>query len=90
MMKITYKKEINLKMGQEVYGIVGVSRYTYHGVQRLRVYSIDWNDNCVEFIDLDNNIYVSGHFDDLSHYIFETKEEAEAAYKNTEWGLGLL
>ena len=89
-MKIVYKKEINLKIGQEVYGIVGVSRFTYHGVQRLRVYSIDWNDNRVEFVDLDNGIFVSGYFGDLSHYIFETKEEAEAAFENLEWGFGLL
>lgn len=89
-MKITYKKEINLKIGQEVYGIVGVSRFTYSGVRRLRVYYIDWNENSVGFIDQDTNTIISGHFEDLGYYIFETKEEAEAAYENLEWGLGLM
>lgn len=89
-MKIQYKKEINLNVGQEVYGIVGVSSHTYHGVRRLKVYYIDWNENSVGFLDVDTGILVSGHFYDLSRYIFETKEEAEKAYRDTDWGLGLL
>lgn len=48
-MKFEYKKECSLQVGQELYGIIGVSLYTQEGVFPVTVGSIDYNEEEVIF-----------------------------------------
>ena len=87
-MKFTYKKETNLEIGQKLYGIIAVSIYTYDGVHPVTVYEIDYNNEEVIFEVEQPCRYVSCTFREMEDYVFESKEEAENAESNTEFGMG--
>lgn len=85
----TFKKETNLEIGQGLYGIVGVSRYTYDGVRKLVVDAIDWDNETVIFVDAIEHTYVACSFADINEYAFENEEEANQKLKTLDFGLGM-
>ena len=88
-MNFTYKVECNISIGQKLYGIIAVSRYTYDGVYPIIVNAIDYNNECVIFRVDQPCGYVFCSFDEMKEYVFETWEEAENAIDNIEFGAGL-
>ena len=88
-MEIKYEKSINLELGQELYGIIGTSIFTYNGVYPITVIDIDYTHEEVIFgIDQPCQC-VAGSFGELKDCVFETEEEAKNAQQNLEFGMGL-
>jgi len=88
-MNFTYKKETNLTIGQKLYGIIAVSRYTYDGIHTVTVHDIDYNNECVIFKVDQPCGYVFCSFDEMKYYVFETEEEAKTRTHSLEFGEGL-
>lgn len=88
-MIFNYKKEANIQVGQELYGIIAVSRYTYDGVYPVRVEKIDYTNEEVIFTVEQPCGVVSCTFAEMRYYVFETKEEAENNMTNLDFGMGL-
>lgn len=90
-MKFEYKKETNLEIGQELYGIIADGRYTYGGVYPITVCDIDYGEDRVIF-EVDQPCqYVACDFCEMEDLVFESKEEAEEAESKSEicYGEGL-
>lgn len=87
VMKFEYKKECSLQIGQELYGIIEVSRYTKEGVFPIKVFDIDYNNERICFEVEQPCETVSCSFSEVENFVFESEEEA----KNTtlEFGVGL-
>ena len=89
-MEFTFKKETNIEIGQEFYGIIGVSDRTNDGVHAVTVCKIDWNNEEVVFkVDQACGI-VSCAFNKMNDYVFETKKEAKSKAKTFASGEGML
>lgn len=84
-MDFTYTKECNIYVGQELFGIIAVSIYTYDGVYPINVHRIDYNNECVIFRIKQPCIYVSCTFEEMKSLVFRT--EAEAKWRLTNGGL---
>ena len=81
-MNAYFKKETNIEVGQKLFGIIASSIYTYDGVYPIVVSDIDWDDDEVVF-DIDQPCgQVFCTFEEMSKYVFETEEEANAAKTN--------
>ena len=89
-MNFTYKKETNLTIGQKLYGIIAVSRYTYNGVYPITVNEILYDNEHVQFIVNQPCRYVYCSFNDMNRFVFETEEEAKNAIDKLEFGEGLV
>ena len=80
---------INMVVGQKLYGIVEGSVYTYDGVYEIVVSEIDYNRKIIIF-DINQPCgQVACEFSEIEKYVFETKNEADAAFYNIEWADGL-
>ena len=89
-MKFTYIKETNLKIGQQLYGIIAVSTVTYDGVYPIVVHEIDFNNEEIIF-EVDQPCrYVICAFIEVERYVFETEKEASEAKPNLPFGDGLV
>lgn len=88
-MKFKYKKETNLEIGQELYGIIEVSIYTYDGVHPITVYEVDYNNDEVIFKVDQPCEYVACSFRNMENLVFESKEEAEEVKSKLDFGKGL-
>lgn len=88
-MKFEYKKEINVSVGQMLYGIIEVSSYTYDGVYPITVTRINWNEETVVFKIEQPCAYVECPFYQMDKYVFESEKEAEEQYKTLDFGVGL-
>ena len=88
-MNFTYKVECNINIGQNLYGIIAVSRYTYDGIYPIIVNAIDYNNECVIFRVDQLCGYVFCSFDEMEYLVFETEDEAKQAIENIEFGNGL-
>lgn len=75
-MKFSYKKECSLKVGQELYGIIAMSIYTYEGVFPVVVDEIDYNREEIIFEVKQPCRYVSCSFYEIERFVFESEEEA--------------
>lgn len=92
-MKITYKKEVSLSIGQELYGIIAWSGETYQGVHPITVCEIDWNSDWIIFSVDQPCGYVFCKVMNMEKYVFETEEEAQTVYKDNNYdeiGEGLM
>ena len=79
----------NIEVGQKLYGIIEGSIYTYDGVYEIVVNEIDYNRKIVVF-DIDQPCkQVACDFYEMEHYVFETEDEANAAFEKIEWANGL-
>lgn len=88
-MKFNYKKEVNVEIGQMLYGIIAVSTYTYNGVYPVIVDDIDYNNEEVIFKVDQPCKYVSCSFYEMEDFVFESEEEAENKIDILEFGVGL-
>lgn len=88
-MKFEYEKKSNIKVGQKLYGIVGVSLYTHDGVYPITVYDIDYNEEEVIFLVDQPCRYVSCHFSEVECFVFESEEEAKNKMNSMRFGIGL-
>lgn len=88
-MNIVYSKEINIEIGQTLYGIIAVSTRTYDGVYPIVVDRIDWNNEEVVFRIDQPCQYVSASFCEMQYYVFESEEHANIASDTIEFGEGL-
>ena len=89
-MEFKYKKEVNIDIGQELYGIIAVSTRTYDGVYPVTVYAIDYNNEEVIFEVEQPCRYVSCTFREMKDYVFESEAEAKNKMNNLEFGVGLF
>lgn len=88
-MKFEFKKDCSLKEGQQLWGIVAVSIYTYDGVQPVTVHDIDYNEEEIIFkVDQPCGL-VACTFEEITELVWKTKEEAEKAQTLLEFGRGL-
>lgn len=82
-MDFKYKTEVNVEVGQKLYGIITCSPSTYEGVYEIKVVAIYFDDYGEIVFDIDQPCgQVSVDFGDMSKYVFETKEEAEKQLKS--------
>jgi hypothetical protein len=88
-MKFDVKKEINLEIGQKLYGIIATSITTYDGVYSVVVEEIDWNKELVIFKVNQPCEFVACEFEDVECFVFETKEEAEIKSNTFKFGEGM-
>lgn len=88
-MKFEYTKETSLEEGQELYGIIAVSSYTYDGVYPITVSHIDYNNEKIIFEVDQPCVYVCCYFHEIEDYVFETETEAKKAAETLDFGLGL-
>lgn len=88
-MKFVYNKEINIEIGQEFYGIIGVSNRTYDGIYPIIVYDIDWNTEEIIFKVDQPCQFVSCHFEEFDRYVFVSEHEAQDAKQNLDYGEGM-
>lgn len=88
-MKFSYKKECSLKVGQKLYGIIGVSIFTHDGVYPIVVDRIDYNDEEIIFKIDQPCGYVSCLFHEVEMFVFESKEEAEDRLYHIPIGNGM-
>lgn len=88
-MNFTYTKESNLTIGQKLFGIIAVSRYTYDGVHPITVDCIDYNNECIIFQVDQPCRQVFCSFSEVESFVFETEEEAKNQIPNLEFGEGL-
>lgn len=88
-MKFTYRKYINIKVGQKFYGIIAVSSRTYDGIYPVTVEHIDWNTNEIVFtVDQPcGEVYCA--FREFNRYVFESEKEGQLAMKSLRYGEGL-
>ena len=89
-MDFVFSKNTNIECGEEFYIIIGVDSYLTDGIEKAEVSEIDWNHSEVVFEIAQSCQYVSCSFYDMSKYVFKTKNEAEQAYENLPFGVGLL
>ena len=88
-MNFVYEIKSNIEVGEKLYGIVEGSIYTYDGVYEIVVNEIDYNRKIVVF-DIDQPCkQVACDFYEMEHYVFETEDEANAAFEKIEWANGL-
>ena len=88
-MDFLYLKKCNIDEGQELYGFIESSIYTYSGIYKIKVDTIDWNAEEVIF-EIDQPCeYVYCSFNDLSNFVFETQEDAENNCKDYSFTNGL-
>ena len=88
-MNFVYETKSNIEVGEKLYGIVEGSIYTYDGVYEIVVNEIDYNRKIVVF-DIDQPYkQVACDFYEMEHYVFETEDEANAAFEKIEWANGL-
>lgn len=86
---MNFEIKCNIEIGQKLYGIVEGSIYTYDGVYEIIVNKIDYNRKIVVF-EIDQPCrHVACDFEEMKEYVFETEDEANAAYKNLKWTNGL-
>lgn len=88
-MDFKYKKETNIKVGQELYGIIAVSTTTNDGVYSVVVDEIDWNKELVIFRVNQSCDLVACEFDDMECFVFDTKKEAEIRHQSLRFGEGM-
>ena len=88
-MNLVYSKEINIEIGQALYGIIACSSRTYHGVYPIVVDWIDWNNEEIVFTIDQPCRYVSASFYEMQHYVFESEAHANIASDNIDFGEGL-
>ena len=88
-MNFVYSKEINIEIGQTLYGIIAVSSRTYGGVYPIVVDWIDWNNEEIVFAIDQPCQYVSASFCEMQHYVFESETHANIALDIVEFGEGL-
>lgn len=88
-MKFSYKKECSLKVGQELYGIIAMSIYTYEGVFPVVVDEIDYNREEIIFEVKQPCRYVSCSFYEIERFVFESEEEANNKFLDFEIDEGL-
>ena len=89
-MRLVYSKEIYIDVGQEFYGIIGVSNRTYGGVYSVKVDDIDWNDEEIIFKVDQPCGYVSCYFNEFDKYVFDSEKEAEEAIKKLDLREGMF
>lgn len=89
-MKFEYKKEVNIEVGQTLYGIIAVSTRTYDGVYPIIVENILWDEEEIVF-EIDQPCrYVSCSFYQMKDYVFETEMEAIERQKTLDFGVGMF
>jgi hypothetical protein len=88
-MNFIYSKEINIEIGQTLYGIIAFSTRTYDGVYPIVVDWIDWNNEEIVFKIDQPCQYVSASFYKMQRYVFESEEKANIASDTIEFGEGL-
>ena len=88
-MDFIYAKNANITVGQVLYGIICVSRYTYDGIFPVKVYEIDYNNEEVVF-EVDQPCqYVSCSFQEMNDFVFESRETAKNKKRELDFGTGL-
>ena len=88
-MNFIYEIKSNIEVGQKLYGIVEGSIYTCDGVYEIIVNEIDYNRKIVIF-DIEQPCkQVACDFHEMEHYVFETEDDANAAFEKIEWANGL-
>lgn len=88
-MNFKWKKTANLKIGQRLFGIIGVSSATYDGVYPITLDYIDWNEERLIFTIDQPCQRVSCSFHEVKYYVFESESEAEEKKSTLEWGVGM-
>lgn len=89
-MNLLYNKEINIGIGQEFYGIIGVSNRTYDGIYAITVYDIDWNTEEIIFKVDQPCQFVSCHFEEFDKYVFVSEQESQDAKQSLDYGEGMF
>ena len=88
-MNLKWKKHLNIKIGQTLFGIIRSSTHTYGGVYPVTLDYIDWNQELLIFTIDQPCGMVYCTFRDAKHYLFETEREAEEKMTMLEFGVGV-
>ena len=89
-MQFEYEIKTNIKIGQELWGIIAVTTSTYEGVFPIKVYDIDHNNREIIFEINQPCRYVSCNFAELKVYVFESQLEAEIQEGKLSFGEGMF
>lgn len=89
-MKLVYNKEINIEIGQEFYGIIGVSNRTYDDICPIVVYDIDWNTEEIIFKVDQPCQFVSCYFEEFNRYVFVSEQDAQDVKQGLDYGEGMF
>ena len=89
MCLIIYNKEINIEIGQELYGIIAASSRTYDGIYPIKVYDIDWNTEEIIFKIDQPCKYVSCDFEEFDRYVFVSEKEAQKVKRHLDYDEGM-